>query len=179
MPDGTKQVRSPATRPALTEAERKWVHEFTGKDPGAGGGAAPGMSVTHTARLPDVSLSPGLSAPLPPPMPNMRMPAAPDPDEDLIEVPLVTGSRSTASDPIREARAEFRTPAPHRFIRQADAPLGQQQLNVAETQTERMIQPHGVADDLSGKPVAMVRIGVSSHPRTVARMPRRHNAGYR
>jgi hypothetical protein len=86
-----------------------------------------------------------------------------DPDEHFIEKPFVTRSGTSASNPLREARAKFHAPAAHGFVRQGDASLGQHQFDVAETQTERMIQPHGMADDLRGKPVAVVRIGLGLH----------------
>jgi hypothetical protein len=86
-----------------------------------------------------------------------------DPDEHLVQIPLVSRLRPAASDPFREARAEFQAPAAHGFVRQGDASLGEHQFDVAETQTERVIQPHGVADDLGGEPVAMVRAGRGLH----------------
>jgi hypothetical protein len=62
-----------------------------------------------------------------------------DPDEDFVQMPFVPWSRPASQDPIRENRAEFRAPAAHGLVRQGDATLSQQQFDVAETQTERMI----------------------------------------
>jgi hypothetical protein len=44
-----------------------------------------------------------------------------------------------------------------------NAALGQDQLDVTQAQAEDVIQPHGVADDLGGEPVAVVGIGWRLH----------------
>jgi len=96
-----------------------------------------------------------------------------DPDEDLVQMPFVPWSWPASQDPLREARAKFRAPAANGLVRQSDPTLSQQQFNVAETQTERMIQPDSMADDLSRKPVAVVRVGLRLHPgRLTARLVR-------
>jgi len=100
-----------------------------------------------------------------------------DPNEHFIEIPFITRPWPATPDPFREARAEFRAPAAHGFVRQGDPSLGQQQFDVAEAQTERVIQPHGVTDDLRGEPVAVVRVGFELHPRTLTRGPAQRNAG--
>jgi hypothetical protein len=38
-------------------------------------------------------------------------------------------------------------------------PLGQQQLNIPQTQAEHMVEPHSVGDDLGGEAVPAVRVG--------------------
>jgi hypothetical protein len=95
----------------------------------------------------------------------------------FIEMPFITRPWPATPDPFREARAEFRAPAAHGFVRQGDASLGQQQFNVAEAQTERVIQPYGVTDDLRGEPVAVVRGEFELHPPTFTRRPAQRNAG--
>ena len=79
-----------------------------------------------------------------------------DPDEHLIEVPLVSRPRPTASQTMGKALAKFPTPAPHRLIGHNDAPFSQEQFHVAQTEAEHVIQPHSVADDLRGKAVAVM-----------------------
>jgi len=53
-----------------------------------------------------------------------------DPDEYLVEVPLVTRPGTTAAQTISNACAEFLAPASHRLVGDDDAPLSQQQLNI-------------------------------------------------
>ena len=48
-----------------------------------------------------------------------------DPDEHLIKVPLVTGSRTTAAQAVGEGLGEFLAPAPNGFVGDDDTPLGQ------------------------------------------------------
>jgi hypothetical protein len=46
-----------------------------------------------------------------------------DPDEHLIEVPLISGLWSTTSQTIGEIRPEFLAPAPYRLVGDVDATL--------------------------------------------------------
>ena len=55
-----------------------------------------------------------------------------DPDEHFIEKPFVARSGAPASNPFREARAEFHAPTAHGFVRQGDASFSQHQFDVAE-----------------------------------------------
>ena len=52
--------------------------------------------------------------------------------------------------------AELLTPPPNRFIGYEDAPFGQKIFNVTEAQTEAMIDPYGVANDLRRETVSVV-----------------------
>src|SRR6266550_3393830 len=71
-------------------------------------------------------------------------------------MPLVANPGQAATDLIGEALAEFARPLPHGFVADDDAARGQQLLNHAEPERKAEIQPHGVADDLGGKPMALV-----------------------
>ena len=55
-----------------------------------------------------------------------------DPDEHLIEVPLISGSWSTTSQTIGEIRPEFLPPAPYRLVGDVDATLCQEQLTIRQ-----------------------------------------------
>jgi hypothetical protein len=44
-----------------------------------------------------------------------------------------------------------------------DAALGQDQLDVAQAEAEYVVEPDGVADDLSGEPVTRIRDRVERH----------------
>jgi hypothetical protein len=46
------------------------------------------------------------------------------------------------------ARTELLTPDSNRFIRYRDSAFGEKILDISETQTETMINPDGIADDL-------------------------------
>ncbi len=82
-----------------------------------------------------------------------------DPQEHLIEVPGVTRPGPTASELVGEVGAEPEVPLPDALARDDDAPLGQDQLHVAQAQAEAVAQPHRRADDLRRKAAAGVGRG--------------------
>src|SRR5579872_6095061 len=96
---------------------------------------------------------------------------APDADEHLIQVPGVPWAGSSPTEASGELGAEFVAPVPDALVSDHHAALGQDQLDVAQTEAEDVIQPHGVADDFSGKAVATVRGGFRCHPMSLARLP--------
>ena len=57
----------------------------------------------------------------------------------------------------RDQRPKLDGPAPDRLVADLDPPLRQQLLDVAKTQAETKVQPHGVADHVSRKPVTLER----------------------
>ena len=93
-----------------------------------------------------------------------------DPDEDLVHVPLVPWPWPAASQAVGETRAEFLAPASHRLVGDDDAALSQDQLNIPQAEAEHVVQPDGVADDLGGKPMAVVRVGWRLHAASLARL---------
>src|SRR3954453_19518181 len=57
---------------------------------------------------------------------------------------------------LAERLAEFQGPLPHSLVADDDAACGQHLLDHAQAEREAEIQPDGMADDLSGKPLASV-----------------------
>src|SRR3954468_18833805 len=57
-----------------------------------------------------------------------------NPDEDLVQVPLVAWARSTPAQFIGKARTELEAPAPDTLVGDHHAALGQDQLDVPETE---------------------------------------------
>jgi hypothetical protein len=82
-----------------------------------------------------------------------------DPDENLIEVPLISRSWPATSQAVGETCSELLAPAPHRLVGDDNTSLSQDQLNIAQAETEHVVQPDGMADDLGGEPMTIVRIG--------------------
>ena len=68
------------------------------------------------------------------------VPLAADSEEHLIEMPLVPGSRPTPAQPVGEALRELQAPAPDRLVGEDDAALGQEQLDIAEAERERVVK---------------------------------------
>ncbi len=82
-----------------------------------------------------------------------------DPDEYLIEVPLVAGPRTAAAQTSGKSPAEFHAPPPHRFVGDDNAALSQKQRDIPQAEAEHMVQPYSMADDLRGEAMAVVWVG--------------------
>jgi hypothetical protein len=99
--------------------------------------------------------------------PPQIMDHAPDPHEDLVEMPSVTGPWPPVPHAVRETLAELPAPPPYGLIGDDDATFRENQFDVTEAEAEYVIQPDGMADDLGWKAVAIVRVGRSFHAITL------------
>ena len=81
-----------------------------------------------------------------------------DADEDLVHVPLVARSWPTAAQAVSETCSELLAPASHRLVGDDDTAFRQDQLDIAQTEAENVVQPDGVADDLGWEPMAVTLI---------------------
>ena len=64
---------------------------------------------------------------------------------------------------------------PYALMGHNDAAFGQNQLDVAQAETEHVIQPDGVADDLGRKPMPRIRGGLVRHAVSIGCLPlKRH-----
>src|SRR5947209_5298431 len=97
-----------------------------------------------------------------------------DPDEHLIEVPGVSGPGPPPSEPSRELRTKFPAPVPDALVGHDHAALGQDQLDIPQTEAEYMIQPDRVADDLGREAMPRIGGGLWRHPVSLARFPSGH-----
>jgi hypothetical protein len=93
-----------------------------------------------------------------------------DPNEHLVHVPLVSWSWPAAAQAVDETRTEFLAPAPDRLIGNDNATLSQEQLDIPQTEAEDAVQPDRMADDLSGEPMTIVRVGWRLHAASLARL---------
>src|ERR1700676_4791863 len=80
-----------------------------------------------------------------------------DPAEHLVQVPFVPRSWPPAAKTVGKTLAEFLAPAPNGLVGDHNAPLSQEQLDIAQAEAEHMVQPDSMADDLGGKAMASVR----------------------
>jgi hypothetical protein len=87
-----------------------------------------------------------------------------DPDEDLVQDPLVARSRESPTQAIRRAVAEFPAPAPDGLVGDDDASFGHQQFAITQVEAERVIESDGLADDLRREAMATVRVRLGLHP---------------
>jgi hypothetical protein len=79
-----------------------------------------------------------------------------DPNEDLIQIPFVTGPGSAPTKIVREARPKLQTPPPDTLIGNNDAALRQEQLDILKAQAEYVIEPDRVANQLRWKTMAIM-----------------------
>ncbi len=86
-----------------------------------------------------------------------------DRDEDLVQVPSITEATLPTLQASRVLRTKLEAPKPDRLVRNCDAAVRQQILNVPEAHTESMIQPYGVADDFCWNSISMVARRVAFH----------------
>ena len=93
-----------------------------------------------------------------------------DPDEHLIEVPLVSWPWPAAPQAIGEIRTELLAPPSHRLVGDENASFSQDQLHIAQAEAEYVVQPHGMADDLGRKPMAVAWVRWRLHAASFTRL---------
>jgi len=98
---------------------------------------------------------------------------APDADEHLVEVPRIAGPRSSPAQSPGEVGTELPTPVSDALVGDHNATFGQDQLDITQAETEDVVQPDRVADDLGRKPVPGIREGLDRHAVSVAHLPLR------
>jgi hypothetical protein len=91
-----------------------------------------------------------------------------DPNEDLVQVPFVPGPGSAPAKIFRETRAKLQTPPPDALMRNKDAALRQEQLNISKPRAEHVVQPDRVADKLRWKTMAIMWVSRLLRPRILA-----------
>src|SRR5882724_3063907 len=100
-----------------------------------------------------------------------------DANENFIQVPGVARSRPPAMQAPRVFGTKLVAPVADALPRHQDATLGQDEFDVPEAEAEQMIQPYGVADDLSLKAMAAIQGCWSGHSSTLARRPASGKSG--
>ena len=84
-----------------------------------------------------------------------------DLDEDLIDNECVSIARVLAAQALGNLRPKRDAPEADRFTADGNTPFGEEVFDISVAQTESMVQPIGVTDDLGRKPVSVVNV----HPR--------------
>jgi len=79
-----------------------------------------------------------------------------DPNEDFVPVPFVTEPGSAPTKIVREARAKLQTLPTDTLIRNKDAALRQEQLDISKAQAEYVVEPGCLADQLGRKTMAIM-----------------------
>ena len=102
--------------------------------------------------------------------PQVPQPAV-DPDEHLVEVPLVAGARAPPAQLVGVGPPELRTPGPDRLLTHRDTAYEHQLLDLTQAEREPEVQPHAVVDDLDRVAVAPGRRRCGGHPTNPPRSP--------
>ena len=95
-------------------------------------------------------------------------PLAADPADHLVQVPARRRGPPPLLQPLGDQGAKLDGPAPDRFVADLDPPLRQKLLDVPKTKAEPEVQPHGVADYVRRKPVALKRNRLHDNPSPTA-----------
>jgi hypothetical protein len=82
-----------------------------------------------------------------------------DRDEHSVQMPLVTGPGTPATEVMRILLTKLATPCANRFVRDHHTTDEQELFHVAVVEREAEIQPDRVADDLTRAPVVLIGIG--------------------
>ena len=82
-----------------------------------------------------------------------------DGQKHLIQVPLVPGPGTSATELIGILLAKLAAPLADGFVGHDDPTFKQQLFHIAKAQAEPKVQPHGVADDLDRKAVILIAVG--------------------
>ena len=85
------------------------------------------------------------------------VPAPADGDEQFVQVPGVAQPPLPLPEALSVLRPKPETPLADGLVGHRDPPLGQEISDVAEAQTEAVIEPHSVADDLWRESVSVMR----------------------
>ena len=88
--------------------------------------------------------------------------------EDLVQLPYISQATAAMSEGSRELRAELPRPLANSLVGDENTTFGQKVLDVSETQTESVIQPHCVTDDLRRESVSMLEVRSAVHHRSLA-----------
>jgi hypothetical protein len=96
------------------------------------------------------------------------VPLALDIHEELVQVPHVSlTSLSTPKVP-SVIESELLTPLPNGLVGDDDSAFCHEVLDVSEAQTESVIQPNRVTDDLGRKPVSVITTHAAVHHQSLA-----------
>ncbi len=92
-----------------------------------------------------------------------RFEFAADGNEHFVHVPDVTESTLSSPQSAGVFRSKFPAPGSNAFVGYGDATLREQILDISKAQSEAMVQPDGMADDLGWESVSAVAWCLGAH----------------
>jgi hypothetical protein len=97
-----------------------------------------------------------------------------DANEYLIQMPGISGLGASSAQPSGKVSTELQAPVPNALVGHHDAALSQDEFHIPQAETENMMEPHGVADDLCREAMPRIRDRVKCHSVSFARLQARH-----
>jgi len=91
------------------------------------------------------------------------LPLAPDCYKEFIQMPDVAQMSLPAPEFAGVFDTELSAPLSNSLVRNYDPALRQQILNISEAQTESMIKPNGMADDIWRKSMSVIVGSIGGH----------------
>jgi hypothetical protein len=85
-----------------------------------------------------------------------------DRQKPFIEVPLATGLRPKAAQPVGIILTEFTTPFTDRFVGHVNTAFDEERWHVSVARGETVVEPDPMADDLAWKAAMVIRLRVMS-----------------
>jgi hypothetical protein len=92
-----------------------------------------------------------------------KMPLALDVHEEFIQMPDVSRPSLPTPEPSCELRPELPAPPPDGLVGDRDSSLRQESLDVSEAQSESIMEPDSVTDDLGRESVSVVTTTTGFH----------------
>ncbi len=93
-----------------------------------------------------------------------------DLDEHLIQMPLVTGSRTLAAQFVSVCLTKLEAPFTDRFIGNDNAAHGHNLFDIAKAQSEAEVKPHCVANDFGKEAMATIERSSGVHRRIMQQL---------
>ncbi len=88
---------------------------------------------------------------------------ASDRDEDLVQVSRIAEATLPTLQATSVLRTKLEAPKPDRFVGNRDAALGEKVFHIPKAETEAVVEPYGMTDDLCWKSVSTVARRVAFH----------------
>ncbi len=95
------------------------------------------------------------------------LPLTLDRHEDFVQVPRVAEATLSPLELSSVLRTKLPTPLSDSLVGHEDTPLGKKVFDISKTQTESVVEPDRVADDLRREPISVVVRCFGIHPRSL------------
>lgn len=96
------------------------------------------------------------------------LPLTIDRDKEFIQMLGIAEATLSSLQSPSIIRTELLTPLSDSLVRDDDSAFGKKIFDIAKTQTEAVVNPDGMTDDVRRKPVSVVAVSAGFHPFSLA-----------